>query len=223
MPPSHPPVRSYLAVPVRSRGGEVLGGLLYGHPSPGVFAPASEDLVATVAAQAAVALDNARLAENLTREIAIADSARALQRQTGERLRQALDAAQLGTWTWDRATDLLDLDDRAATLFGVRPGEHITRTALRERIVLTEDLSMTDEALQRCLESGGLYSAEYRLDHTDGVTTWIAASGIATFLPGSPEIAGMIGTVQDITSRKTRRPPCARAKSSPPPDASPRP
>src|SRR5690606_211210 len=33
MPKGHLPVRSYLAVPVKSRTGEVLGGLFLGHPA----------------------------------------------------------------------------------------------------------------------------------------------------------------------------------------------
>jgi PAS domain S-box-containing protein len=203
MRPASTPVRSYLAVPVRGRGGEVLGGLLYGHADMDVFAPESEDLVATVASQAAGAIDNVRLADNLTREIAIADAARALQIQTAERLRQALEAAQLGTWTWDRASDLLDLDERCSEMFGVPAHVPITRTALRERIVLTEDLTATTESLQSSLESGGLYQAEYRVDTSDGIQTWISASGVATFNPGVTAIAGMIGTAQNITARKT--------------------
>jgi signal transduction histidine kinase/ActR/RegA family two-component response regulator len=54
-------VRSYLAVPVRSRSGEVLGGLFFGHPQPGRFEPRHEQLAAGLASSAAVALDNARL------------------------------------------------------------------------------------------------------------------------------------------------------------------
>ena len=37
MPEGHLPVRSYLAVPVVSRSGEVLGGLFFGHAEAGVF------------------------------------------------------------------------------------------------------------------------------------------------------------------------------------------
>ena len=61
MPEGHLPVRSYLAVPVVSRSGEVIGGLFFGHPEPGVFTKRSEQLVVGIAAQAAVAIDNARL------------------------------------------------------------------------------------------------------------------------------------------------------------------
>ncbi len=61
MPPGHLPVRSYLAVPVISRSKKVLGGLFFGHPEPRMFTERSERLVSGVAAQAAVAIDNARL------------------------------------------------------------------------------------------------------------------------------------------------------------------
>jgi signal transduction histidine kinase/ActR/RegA family two-component response regulator len=63
MPAGHLAVRSYLAAPVVSRAGQVIGGLFFGHPQPGVFTERAERLVAGIAAQAAVAIDNARLFE----------------------------------------------------------------------------------------------------------------------------------------------------------------
>ena len=62
-PAGHLPVRSYLAVPVRSRSGEPIGGLFFGHPEPGVFTERTERLIVGVAAQAGIAIDNARLYE----------------------------------------------------------------------------------------------------------------------------------------------------------------
>ena len=61
MPPGHLPVRSYLAMPVRSRTGDVLGGLFFGHELPDRFGEREERLVAGVASWGAVAMDNARL------------------------------------------------------------------------------------------------------------------------------------------------------------------
>jgi PAS domain S-box-containing protein len=63
MPKGHLPVRSYLAVPVRSRSGEVLGGLFFGHPEPGIFTARAERLMVGIAAQAGIAIDNAHLYE----------------------------------------------------------------------------------------------------------------------------------------------------------------
>lgn len=64
-PQGHLPVVSYLAVPVVSRSKEVIGGLFFGHPQPGVFNQRAEHLVAGIAAQAAIAIDNVRLYERL--------------------------------------------------------------------------------------------------------------------------------------------------------------
>ena len=61
MPKGHLPVRSYLAVPVVSRSGHVHGGLFFGHPEPSVFTERAELIVVGIAAQAAIAIDNANL------------------------------------------------------------------------------------------------------------------------------------------------------------------
>jgi PAS domain S-box-containing protein len=61
MPKGHLPVRSYLAVPVKASSGEVLGGLFFGHSTPGVFTEPHEQLATGIAAWASVALENARL------------------------------------------------------------------------------------------------------------------------------------------------------------------
>ena len=65
MPPGHLPVRSYLAMPVHSRHAEVIGGLFFGHSRPGVFGEHATRVVAGVAAQASIAIDNARLYERV--------------------------------------------------------------------------------------------------------------------------------------------------------------
>jgi PAS domain S-box-containing protein len=70
MPAGHLPVRSYLAVPVTSRSGNVIGGLFFGHPEPNVFTERSEKLIVGIAAQAAIAIDNARLYDAAQKEVA---------------------------------------------------------------------------------------------------------------------------------------------------------
>jgi PAS domain S-box-containing protein len=76
MPEGHLPVRSYLAVPVVSRSGEVHGGLFFGHSEVGVFDADVERVVSAIAAQTAVAMDNARLFEATRRAREAADRAR---------------------------------------------------------------------------------------------------------------------------------------------------
>jgi signal transduction histidine kinase/ActR/RegA family two-component response regulator len=64
MPPGHLPIRSYLAVPVKGVGREVLGALFFGHAEAGIFTTQHERLAVGVAAWASVALENARLYED---------------------------------------------------------------------------------------------------------------------------------------------------------------
>jgi len=86
MPEGHLPVRSYLAVPVMSRTGEVLGGLFFGHATPGVFDERSERGLEGLAAEAAVAIDNVRLAQERKRaEDALLELNASLEQQVAER------------------------------------------------------------------------------------------------------------------------------------------
>ena len=92
MPHGHLPVRSYLAVPVTSRSGEVIGGILFGHPEPGRFSERHERLVVGIAAQAAVSIDNARLFQAAQRELAERVRAEERLRELNETLEQRVAA-----------------------------------------------------------------------------------------------------------------------------------
>ncbi|GEP44481.1 hypothetical protein BGE01nite_37720 [Brevifollis gellanilyticus] len=80
MPPGHLPVRSYLAASVVSRSGEVIGGLFFGHPEPGIFTADAEEILAGIAAQAAVAIDKARLYQQAQTEITTRKASEAAMR-----------------------------------------------------------------------------------------------------------------------------------------------
>ncbi|QXU42700.1 PAS domain S-box protein [Pedobacter sp. D749] len=60
-PSGHLPVISYLAVPVKTKSGEVIGGLFFGHQEKAIFKKEHEELVLTVASQAAIAIENSML------------------------------------------------------------------------------------------------------------------------------------------------------------------
>ncbi|MBA3454954.1 MAG: GAF domain-containing protein [Deltaproteobacteria bacterium] len=68
----HLSVRSYLSVPVTTRAGNVIGGLLFGHEKPKVFSERAQRIAMGLASNAATALDNARLytdAQRLIKEL----------------------------------------------------------------------------------------------------------------------------------------------------------
>ena len=88
MPRGHLPVRSYLAIPVVSRSGEVIGGLFFGHPEQNRFEEEHERLIVGAAGQVAIALDNARLFQSAQKELAERRRAEEALQELNTRLEQ---------------------------------------------------------------------------------------------------------------------------------------
>ncbi|HTV18073.1 MAG TPA: ATP-binding protein [Polyangiaceae bacterium] len=114
-----------------------------------------------------------------------------------ERLNVVLVAARLGDWSWDAATDIVTFSVRAAEIFGIPPGPHMTWTALRARLH-ADDREYARVAVEHALASRGNYSIEYRVIN-EGSERWVAASGRGWYGERG-EILGMFGVVQEITS-----------------------
>ncbi|WP_158257260.1 ATP-binding SpoIIE family protein phosphatase [Kineococcus xinjiangensis] len=110
LPAPHVPVRSYLATPVRGTDGRVFGAVLYGHRDPDRFGEAEQEAAEAVAAQAAVAIDNARLF-----------AAEREARETAERERAAARAATLRMQQLQRITALLSRTASATDVIAVVP------------------------------------------------------------------------------------------------------
>lgn len=163
MPHGHLPVRSYLAVPVRSRSGEVIGGLAFGHPQPKVFTERSERLVVGVAAQAGIAIDNALLYE-------------ATQKAAEER-KVLLESERAARSAAERMSDLKDeflatLSHELRTpLNAILGWSQILRTRPRDQVDLMKGLETIErnaraqtQLIEDLLDMSRITSGKLRLD-----------------------------------------------------------
>jgi signal transduction histidine kinase len=139
MPESYLPVTSYLAVPVVSHSGNVLGGLFFGHPEPAMFSDQHEQIVAGLAGQAASAMDNARLYEEMREARADSEAANRLKDEflatVSHELRTPLNAI-LG-WARLLQTQRLDEESRKRAI------ETIQRSAVAQGQIIEDILDVS--------------------------------------------------------------------------------
>lgn len=94
-----PPLRSFIAVPMLSATGEIIGGLFFGESENQRFTNEHETLARGIAGQASVALENARLFKTAQREIehrkAAEEDLGRLNADLEERIREAVERAKI--------------------------------------------------------------------------------------------------------------------------------
>jgi signal transduction histidine kinase len=149
-PAAHPNMRSFLGVPVVSRGDVI--GAFYLTEKKGErgseFTEEDEELIRTLAAHAAIAIENARLHER-SRELSTIEERKRLARELHDSVTQTLFSIGL---TAEAATELLDSEPgRAREQLGRL--QELTRTAMLEMRSLIFELRPAE------LETEGLAAA----------------------------------------------------------------
>ena len=122
-------------------------------------------------------------------------------RQSEERHRLALEGGGMGTWEWHVPEDRLESDDRAHTLWGMRPGEVESVAAFYARLVHPDDLEALQAEVARVLADEEDYAAEFRIVRPDGRVRWVANRGrLVRDADGEP--VRMFGLSYDVTERR---------------------
>ena len=137
--------------------------------------------------------------------VAIEDERRSKEalRTSEERMNLAVESAQLALWDWDVANDRVWMTDEGRKFFGFAPDEpiHFSNFASLGGRVHPDDSTMPATAIQNALQTGGSFTAEYRVILRDGSVRWIAGRGRAS-PAGSGASPRILGVSMDITEQK---------------------
>ena len=202
MPEGHLPVRSYLAVPVKAQSGEVIGGLFYGHEKTDVFEQEAEDLVATIAAQAAIAMENFRLREQLTRKFEESERAEQYQRDSAKRLREVaaiVESSDDAILSKDLTGHILSWNQAASRIFGYSSEEILGSSILR---LIPQELHHEEKTILAKIRAGE------RIDHYETVRITKSGERLDVSLSISPirddsgTIVGASKILRDVSAKK---------------------
>jgi PAS domain S-box-containing protein len=183
MPEGHLPVRSYLAVPVFSREEQVIGGLFFGHSTPGVFDEQSEAVVGAIAGHAGVALENARL----QREV----------KENMERFQQLANAIPQMAWMVRADGEVFWYNDRWYSYTGTEAGKTVNPTSLLE----PGEARRVLEKWKKAMESGEAWEDTFSIRRHDGVYRTFLSRAHA-FRDAGGKIVLWFGTNTDVTDQQ---------------------
>lgn len=116
-----------------------------------------------------------------------------------ERLRLALDAARMGTWTFDPAADAHTRDANLNALLGLPAAETTTPFAEFLDHVHPADRAAVRAGFDRSVRHGQPLRLEFRVVRPDGSVRWLRDQGDAFGAAGRVRLAG---AVVDVTDRR---------------------
>lgn len=120
--------------------------------------------------------------------------------QHNMRLRLALKAGGLGTWTLDLPEEVLTASSGCKNIFGRPLAEPFTFEDLMSAIH-PEDLPVMQAAVKRTVEHGDPYHMEYRILTPAGEQRWVSVQGDLQYRADGTPLA-MTGFTTDISARK---------------------
>jgi PAS domain S-box-containing protein len=205
-------VRSLLGFALRSRAGDLLGSVLLGHSSPGHFGDRDERLMAGLAGQAAIAIDNALLFDAAQTEIverkrveeALAAARRQAEAEAAERSAILGQLAE-GVVVTDRDGRITFVNDAAIRLHGVSRLDVAPDAYSETYHLYTEDgrpHPVDDLPLTRAVrDAETILDARWRIRRPDGTEVLAIGNARPVFSADGARI-GAVLTLRDDTARE---------------------
>lgn len=121
-------------------------------------------------------------------------------RESGERLRLALDVAQMGTWDLDLTTRQIHADARLITMFAGSPEKQLVTAEEFRSCVVADDLPRLQQAVAEALARTSQFHERFRVRWPDQTIRWLEVQG-SVFRDAEKQPLRIIGATVDVTER----------------------
>jgi PAS domain S-box-containing protein len=119
----------------------------------------------------------------------------------GLRLRIALDAGDMGTWTWDRDSGLVEWDERLEALFGLARGGFAGTFDAWAALLHPEDRDRVLAAVDAAVQRVEPFRFDHRVVWPDGSVHWLEGRG-EPVVDRNGRVVGAAGVTIDIDARR---------------------
>jgi PAS domain S-box-containing protein len=203
---------SVIIVPLRVRG-RVVGtlSLLASRYSGRKYTIADVQFAEEVSRRASVALDNALLFHELSKELNERKRVEAALRQVSERLELAQQAANIGAFERDLGTNEITWSASQEKLYGLLPGSFGGKHMDWAGRVHPDDLAAVEAAIAHAAQNKSSLNLEFRIIRPDGAVRWIASQA-RVFVDEQSNARRLLGVNIDITERKRAEQALARSR-----------
>lgn len=146
------------------------------------------------------------LRQRVRRLLEASKAMEALQQQTEraqlseERLRIALEAAQMGAWDWDIPSGKVIHSVMTEAIHGLAPGSFPGTIESFLASIHPDDREFVTQAIRHTLEEKTSYDIDFRIVRPDGDVRWVTSKGQA-YYDQTGKALRMIGINLDITER----------------------
>jgi signal transduction histidine kinase len=120
--------------------------------------------------------------------------------ESEDKLRFAIEAAELGTWDYNPMTNFFECNERLKEWFGLEPSSNID-LSLAIEVICEKDKMRVTQAITHALKyaSGGFYDIEYSIIHPSTQKIRIVKAKGKAWFNEKQEAYRFNGTLQDVT------------------------
>ncbi len=193
-------VRSYLAVPLTSRVGDIIGALFFGHHKPAMFDERDERTMEGIASHAAIAIEKASLFEEARQEIEIRKKAEKSLSKSKTRFREFAEVGSDLLWETDERFRIVSIVGDSRAVFGMPEDQLLGRTAWEIAKADTNAPEWKQHILDHETRQP-FRNFEYQIADRNGATRWISTNG-RPYFDRHNNFLGFRGASTNIAARK---------------------